>query len=197
MANAPINRNRINDSWGELIGKMYYRDYVTLCAKCGNEFLFTGGAQKYVLEIRRVPVSKIEQNTLCKKCHLKRVNRREKKQILQVSNPRATANKALVGYYTGTTGLSGLMDHVEIMVADLGEYLSYSSLEKLLKKLIIIRRGEPEWIEIDYWEGRIYEMMGRARTAKNQYLKFLSTHQRGKRLNYVRKDAKQRVRKLS
>ena len=65
----PIDHGRIIDGFGEMIGYTHYEDRVLPCGGCGVLFTFTARDQKYVHEIRGVPIKFADRGAAyCSEC---------------------------------------------------------------------------------------------------------------------------------
>ena len=68
-----IDHTKITDSSGDFVNIIEYIDFTTNCGICGVEFLLTSAAQKYILEVRRVPVKLLRKGAaFCDECTSRR-----------------------------------------------------------------------------------------------------------------------------
>ncbi len=68
----PIDHGKVMDGHGRLAGRSSYVSFVTPCVVCGTPFAFTGTAQKYVLEVKGVPVKALRGSAFCARCMKRR-----------------------------------------------------------------------------------------------------------------------------
>ncbi len=65
-ATVPIDHTQVVDGFGELSSRTHYAPYKTRCGRCGASFCFTAAAQKYVYEVRQVPLK--SNAKYCSRC---------------------------------------------------------------------------------------------------------------------------------
>lgn len=69
----PIDHARIVDSQAQLVGFPNYVPFDTYCGICDSKCHVTPRTQKYILEVRRVPVSALRQGAVfCESCRARR-----------------------------------------------------------------------------------------------------------------------------
>jgi hypothetical protein len=78
----PIDHGKLIDGFGELWGYATYRPFDTFCGICDAPVILTPGEQKYLLEVKRVPVKMLQRGAVyCASCRSRRARMNELKRI--------------------------------------------------------------------------------------------------------------------
>lgn len=147
----PIDHGRIIDGWGELAGVTHYQSHQRPCGSCGATFVFTARDQKYVREVRGVPV-KMDRVAYCSSCVRVRAaeNRAHRarshaQQLLRdarcIAEERTDDPNALLGVVAARLRLMDLEPNPH----------AASELVGLARRA---RRLDPACLDARYWEGR-------------------------------------------
>ncbi len=88
----PIDHTKIMDGFGQLSRSKYYQAFYTNCGICNEKTFVTAKTQKYILEVKIIPVKMLQRGAVfCKSCTKRRgrINYLKKgNKFLKVENGR-------------------------------------------------------------------------------------------------------------
>lgn len=63
-----IEHEKVIDGFGHLVGHKYYRAFPSTCSICGRSLVLSASDQKYLLEVKGVPVKLMQYAAFCMQC---------------------------------------------------------------------------------------------------------------------------------
>jgi hypothetical protein len=94
-----IDHSKIIDGFDEMRGKTHCENFEATCGRCGTEFVFTAADQKYVHEVRGVPIKHARRGAaFCKACATQQGEaNRAQESLVQAVRAAAEAKTAAEG----------------------------------------------------------------------------------------------------
>ncbi len=189
MKPIPINHPELVDSFGALSGQRHYQDRDARCGGCGAKIVFSASAQKYVFEILRVPVSRINQGIArCTHCRKGRAdeNRRRADRVTRQAAILQAKRAWEAAPENGALLLDYAVARIEALTAP-----SPRTIQRLTEDLNRVRRLAPRLHLVDYWAGQLALAAGAAGAAEAALLAFLMAP--GRRWKAERRRARAQV----
>ncbi len=192
----PIDHSLIVDGFGEMDGRTIYEAYVTNCGRCGREFTFTPEAQKYVHEVRGVPIKMGRRGAAyCPNCANETAAdnkaRRELVKRMHIAEESAAACRERPDDF-------GLLLRHAINRVRLQEIEpSPKAAERIVGDLRRVQRTAPKSkaVEALYWEARLYDILGDDARATDRYATFVASP--GQRTKKLVLEARKALKRLS
>lgn len=156
-AEVRIDHGRIIDGFGELSEQVTYEAYEAQCGLCDARFVFSPQAQKYVHEVRGIPIKMARRGAAyCQRCvpeaaarHAARTKIAERQREVQRT----------------TLALREHPDDPELRLQSVVSRIRLLELEpsrrsamNISEALARLRRSNSESTELDRWEARMQEL---------------------------------------
>lgn len=169
-----IDHAKVIDGFGDLVGRDVYEPREVRCGRCGRFFTFTAADQKYVHEVRGVPVKMADRGAAyCDACvplraEENRTARRRSRSLRAIEEARARME-------LDPRDAAATLDVVRAHLAILEQQPSVRSAERLVVLARRARRLDPDRLEARYWEGRALEAAGQAQGAARALEAFIES----------------------
>jgi hypothetical protein len=166
MANrvrVPIDHSRLIDGFAELRGRTHYEDESLQCGDCGRAFVFTAAAQKYVFEVRGVPVKMRNRGAaFCDAC--RDVRARRNRAARQLKKLEHAAQEARAASEREPRNADVLLAWVAARVAHLEGQArppTKRAIDDLRASLRRAGRLNPNVRNVEEWAGRVEKLAER------------------------------------
>lgn len=167
MTRAPIDHSKIIDGFGELQGRSWYEPFETRCAGCRKPIVFEGADQKYVHEVRGVPIKMARRVARCGECARARgrVNR-AKAELVEL---RRAVERARVASKARPRDVGAGLAYLQAHLALLERVPNPRSLTKLRMEAGRVANLDPSRPDASYFLGVIWQRLGEGSRARHAF----------------------------
>lgn len=154
---APIDHRRLVDGFGEMSSRTHYEGFESKCGRCGCAFWFSATAQKYVHEVRGVPVKRARSAGFCDAC----AKARGKKNRAHAEGARRRKEIASAKAASDAEPQDGgkLLEYAVASIRALEQNWSRKSAERLLGTVRRAHRLDPKLRSAKKWERTLQALL--------------------------------------